>query len=586
VQELRQYRAAAELEQYLGDPSEAEGAFSFRRAVELDEREEYPEEACRLLNEWGLQDYYIPQSCDGRLSSFEEVFSLVRVVARRDLTVAIAHAKTYLGAVAVWVGGNAKQQKRLAEIIKARGQVALGLTERRHGSDLLASEVEARSDGRGYLLSGEKWLINNATRGAALSLFARTDAAGGPRGFSLFLVQKKGLEKDSYLCLPKIKTHGIRGADISGIRFRECPVPPDALIEPAGSGLEVMLKALQVTRTLIPCLSLGAADTALRTTLRFALERRLYGESVFEVPHARTLLLNAFLDLLICDCLSVAASRALHVSTEQMSVWSAIVKYFVPATIERAMRRLALVLGARHYLREEHQWGIFQKMTRDAALVSLFDGSAAVNLNVLGSQLRQLLTHRERSSTPQTSDLSERMESIFSLDRPLPEFEPRKLQLFNRGCNDLLQGIDCGLARLSRLSSEPGLDAGVLRTICRLAASVKDELNSQHQDLEGLAARYGAAFSKSAELFEVAKSYCRLHAAAACLQMWLCNRHSLGEFFAGGEWLALSLERLLRGSKSGVRPFSTQTRADGVARELLELYEGRRLFSLIPVQLA
>ena len=106
---------AEALEQFLGDPLE-----SFKRAVELDERDEYPAETCGVLDQWGLNDYYVPIELGGRLESFEEFLSLVRVVARRDMTAAVAHVKTYLGAVSVWMGGSDEQKRRLAKIDRDR----------------------------------------------------------------------------------------------------------------------------------------------------------------------------------------------------------------------------------------------------------------------------------------------------------------------------------------------------------------------------------------------------------------------------------------------------------------------------------
>ena len=40
---------AEALEQFLGDPGDAGKLFSFKRAVELDERDEDPAEACAVL---------------------------------------------------------------------------------------------------------------------------------------------------------------------------------------------------------------------------------------------------------------------------------------------------------------------------------------------------------------------------------------------------------------------------------------------------------------------------------------------------------------------------------------------------------
>ena len=139
------------------------------------------------------------------IESYEALLGLLRVIGRRDLTVAIAHGKTYLGAVAAWVGGSAKQQRRLACSIKKREQVALALTEKTHGSDLLAAEVRATKVSGGYVLDGAKWLINNATRSAVITVFARTAEAGGARGFSFFLVNKGDLERRPTPTRPRLK---------------------------------------------------------------------------------------------------------------------------------------------------------------------------------------------------------------------------------------------------------------------------------------------------------------------------------------------------------------------------------------------
>jgi alkylation response protein AidB-like acyl-CoA dehydrogenase len=580
---LKNYDAAEVLEQYLGDPLNTNNVLSFKRAVELDEAEEYPEEACSILERWNFHHYYVPVAYGGKLTSYEEMLALMRVVARRDLTVAIGHGKTYLGSVCVWIGGTAAQHHRLATLIKQQARVSLGLTERAHGSDLLASEVQAVQVANGYVLSGEKWLINNATRGQALTVFARTDAARGARGFSVLLVEKGHLAPSSYRHLPKVKTHGIRGADISGIQFQACFVPSTSLIGPPGSGLEIVLKSLQITRTMCASLSLGAADTALRSTVHFALTRRLYGGTVFAIPYTRHLLGHAFLDLLMCDCAAIAAARALHVVPAQMSLWSAVVKYIVPTTIERVIHDLSVVLGARYYVREAHWGGIFQKIVRDNALVSLFDGSSVVNLHAIALQLRHLAKRRAQGMSDSGAELAARLGDLFALDRPLPAFEPGHLSLFNHGCNDVLQGLGMSLARLETLPKTPDVDPELLQSIITLTRDILLALDTHANGLSQIPLTKG--YQEPPEQFTLAKHYCVLHLAAVCLHMWLYNRQRLGDFFARGAWLALCLHKLL----TTVQPWREPPAGVGIepiTAELIRLYNEERLFSIVPFQLA
>lgn len=577
-----QYSAAESLEQRLGDPFAPDNVFSFGHAVGLDEREEYPEQACQFLDTLEVSDYYIPSVLGGKLKSFEEFIAVLRVIARRDLTVAIAHGKTYLGAVAIWVGGSDEQQRRLAEIIKGGSQVALALTERAHGSDLLASEVEVVRVTGGYTLSGEKWLINNATRGRALTVFAKTGSRSDPRGFSLFLVEKSDDARHTYATLPKIKTHGIRGADISGISFDRTPLPEDSVVGQVGAGLEIMLKAFQLTRTVITGLSLGAAETALRVTLDFALARKLYGDSVFAIPHARRLLCDAFGDLLICECLSIASARSIHVEPEQMSLRSAISKFFVPTTVENLLKSLSLVLGARQYLRQEHCDGVFQKIYRDNAILSLFDGSTAVNLHAIGIQLGHL-TRRSEPANEKRSELSNRLAGIFSLTQPLPDFDPAALTLHNSGRDSVLQGLTLSLEKLSTLELKDEREHATLELIESRTRAILNEVESQRAFIT--ASLKDGGFNKSAEMFEQAERYCVLEAAACCVHFWIHNREVLSEFFGRGDWLLLSLERLLvrLGRRRGVLPAEHEQR---VAGELERLYHERRQFSVVPFQLA
>jgi alkylation response protein AidB-like acyl-CoA dehydrogenase len=578
-----QYQSAQMLEQYLGDPSDAGRPFSFARAVELDEREEYPEEPCRLLDEWSFADYYVPKEYGGKLGSYEELLALVRVIARRDLTVAVAHVKTYLGAVTVWLGGSEEQKRRLAQAIRDREQVALALTERAHGADILADELKAVGSESGSTLSGEKWLVNNATRSTTLTVFARTDDGGGARGFSILLVEKKRLAAESYAHLPRIKTHGLRGADISGIRFKEALLPSGAHVGAPGAGLELMLKGFQVTRSIVPALSLGAADTGLRATLSFALSRKLYGQTVFDLAHARRTLVDAFLALLTCECLSVATTRALHVVPQQMSLHSSVVKYYVPTTIEKTLGHLAVVLGARYYLREGHWCGIFQKLLRDNAIASLFDGSAPVNLHAIALQLsRSSMLNRK---TGADSAASTNLETIFRLQSPLHALRPDALELTCRGRNDILQGLGATLSRLEGLKAVGDNGGGpVLGEIIALTSETLAECGRFFERLDELMARKSFSFDKSAESFEFSRRYCDLQAAATCVHMWAYNRDSLPGFFAAGEWLVLNLHRLLT-SFNPARALQPAPYVENVARELVNLYRGNRSFSIIPLRL-
>src|SRR5205823_5328892 len=180
---------------------------------------------------------------------------------------------------------------------------------------------------------------------------------------------------------------GLRGLDMSGIRLHGCFVPDPALIGGPGKGLEVALKSSQLVRTNITSIALGCADTALRTTLDFAVGRRIFDSRVVDIPYSRRQLVECFADLLIGEAVATGAVRGLQANPGQASITSSVAKYFVPTLLERTMGQLAVVLGARYYLRDDPRHGIFQKVLRDAPVATFADGNTVVNLKNVASQL-------------------------------------------------------------------------------------------------------------------------------------------------------------------------------------------------------
>ena len=583
MKKLKQYWTAEALEKDLGDPLNPDNPLSYKRVIEIDESEEFPHEEIRWLYDWKLQHYYIPTDCGGEFTSFEEFVAFVRVLSRRDQTIGIAFT-TLFWSFLNWMAGTPEQKQKLARfIMDDYGAMCLGYSEKEHGSDLINGDLTATKVEGGYILNGEKWPINRATISGVSFILAKTDANGGPKCLTLYMVDKRQLDPEKYYNLPKIYTHGVRASDMSGIGFKDCFVPDSMRLREEGDGLELALKGFQITRMLCAAFSHGAADTALRTTLGFAVNRVIYNKNVMDLPQPRRTLVDAFLDILICDCETIPAARGFHIIPEQFSVWASVVKYFVTVRLEEMVNSVYVVLGSRFYMREEHEFGIFQKLLRDNSIISMFDGSSIVNLHALILQLRPLTKYRAKRNSRTMSALKSRLEAIFSLEKSVPPFEPNNLELFGRGMDDSLQGLEIALDMLEGLKNSDEVDPEILENLLMLGNLVLEELNAHDEQISQSKFEYG--HDQSPELFEIAKKYCTLHAASACLHTWLYNRSILGEFFARGEWLVLSLHRLLR----TLRPLPytiSEVYVENVAQELLKLYQKNQHFSIVPFQLA
>lgn len=479
----------------------AEKPFSPAALARLDAAESFPVAACGALDSAGLPAYYVPVRHGGRLAEFPQVVAMLRAVARHDLTVAIAHGKTFLGAVSVWVSGSPEQARWLGEQITGGAVVCWGLTERGHGSDILAGDLTAERVDEGWRLDGEKWLINNATRSQLMCVLARTSSNGGPRGFSLFLVDKRELPADRVRPTAKIATHGIRGADISGFTVHDVVLPPTALVGEPGTGSETVLKALQLTRTACAALSLGAGDHALRLATSFARHRRLYGRQVAEMPLARDLIGRAAAGVLLAEAVAAVTTRAVHVVPREMSVLAAVCKAFVPTMVQETIGQVAELLGARGYLTEVFEHGEFAKLDRDHRLVGIFDGSTLVNRQMLITQFTRL-GRRYGAVDPTVAD---RLAGLVS--GPLPAFDPVALTLTSASGCGLALAVPGLLHRIREQDSGDVAWKALLADFELACADVHTAI-AAHRPTSGM---------PGADAFALAERYELCVAGAACL---------------------------------------------------------------------
>lgn len=580
---LKQYGTAQRLESALGNPLDTSSTMSFAQVVAIDETELFPQAEIDWLYNWQLQNHYIPREYGGEFESFEELVSIIRVLARRDQTIGIAMT-TLFWSFLTWIGGTEAQKQKLAHHIKTeKGTMCLGYSEKEHGSDLVGGSLTASKVTGGYLLNGEKWPINRATRSTVSYILAKSDSEAGPKSLTLFQIYKNEINSDNYYNLPKILTHGIRASDMSGIGFQDCFVPETEILQGEGDGLELALKGFQITRTLCAAFSHGAADTALRTTLNFAVKRQLYHKTVIELPQPRKTLTDAFLDILICESETIASARGFHIIPEQFSVWSAVVKYFVTIRLEQMINNVYVVLGSRFYFREEHDAGIFQKLLRDNSVISMFDGSSVVNLHALILQLRQITKYRSRRKPETYERIGACLEQIFALKQPLPTFNGQQLSLFGRGADFPLQGLEMARNSIADLTPDTYTSQQVITQLRELTDLLLTELDNHDRLIAESKFEFG--HEQSPELFEIAQKYCTLHASACCLHFWLYNRTDLGKFFAQGEWVVLALHRLLR----TLRPmpyFISEAYVENLTQYMLKLYQEEQQFSLVPIQLA
>lgn len=354
------------LEELFGDAGDPANPVGRVAVLAADERGEMLRAGEELLTAHGFNAHFVPVALGGRLDRLDDLVRVMRAVYRRDPCLGLGYgAGSLMAAVNVWTAGDERQRGFLARRLLAGGRVSCAYHELDHGNDLTRAELTALPGPDARLrVNGRKEVVANLRRAGTMLLFARTATAEGNRSHSQLLLDAEDLPVGGVRHLDRFGTSGMRGVQLGGIEFTDCPVPDDSVVGRPGQGVEIALRSFQLTRVALPGMTIGLLDTALRTALRGARGRALYGGRAADLPLSRSTLAEVFADLLLADTFTTVAARALHTAPAQAGVYASAVKSFVPTVLIRAVGRLSELLGSQFYLRRGEQ-PLFQKLLRD-----------------------------------------------------------------------------------------------------------------------------------------------------------------------------------------------------------------------------
>ncbi|MFD7505024.1 acyl-CoA dehydrogenase [Streptomyces sp. NPDC059850] len=547
-----------ELERHLGNPFDGTNPVGFAALLRADERGEMCAESERALDAYGFNAEFVPVELGGRLSRLDEVVAALRALYRRDPSLGLGYGmSSFISSVNVWLAGDEKQRLMAADLLLGNHRIAAAYHELAHGNDMAGAEC-AVIDAEGVpVLRGRKEVVTNVRRAQGLVVFARTDERPGSRSHSQVLLDKRALDRGLLRDLPRFPSSGMRGVQLHGIEFVDCPLPPHSILGRPGDGLETAMRSFQITRTVLPAVMCGPVETGLRVALNHLTTRRLYGAPAAELPFVRSALAGVFADLLLVECFGAAAIRAVHVLPGEASVLSSVYKHFGSAVLLDAMNNLSELLGAHFYLRTGPA-AIFQKLLRDVRLVGFGHAARGACESAVLPQL-PVLARRSWSAAP-AADAPANLFDLAADPGPLV-FDRLKL---TAGGRDALSG---SLAEsVSRLSGP--------------AAALGEAFLAEHAALARDCRGLGPAdltVTAPAEASRLVTRTGHVLAAAAVLGVW---RHNSGGALPGDPiWPQALLARLqgrLRGRPAVLPPAAEKA----LYAELTDRFHTGRSFDL------
>jgi acyl-CoA dehydrogenase len=177
------------------------------------------------------------------------------------------------------------------------------------------------------------------------------------------------------------KKMGQKGAQTCDVIFEEVRVPAEAIIGgPAreGQGFKTAMKVLDRGRLHISAVCVGVAERLIDDALRYAIERKQFGQAIAEFQLVQAMLADSKAEAYAARCMVEETARrkdeGRNVSTE-----AACAKMFASEMVGRVADRAVQIHGGAGYVAD---YGV-ERFYRDVRLFRIYEGTTQIQQLVI-----------------------------------------------------------------------------------------------------------------------------------------------------------------------------------------------------------
>ncbi len=343
---------------------------------EVIESDRIPEAIVDEMREMGLFGLTVPEEYGGAglsTSQYARVVKTMAYVAPAFRSIFSINVGMFNSAIK---NGATEAQKAEWWPRIAAGEIAcFGLTEPGSGSDSAAMATTARPDpdGNGWILNGTKRYITNSPQAAVGLIMARTEKDAMPKNahVSAFIVpmDTPGVSTGS-----PDKKMGQSGAQIADVILEDVHVPGEALLGgETGKGFVFAMKSLDNGRISVGAAATGYARRALDSALRYATERKAFGEPIANFQLIQAMLADSEIEIYAAEAM-MADVTARADRGENILRKAAAFKVFASEMCGRVVDRVVQVYGGAGYLAEYDA----ERFFRDARIYRIYEGTTQI----------------------------------------------------------------------------------------------------------------------------------------------------------------------------------------------------------------
>ncbi len=351
------------------------------RAAEIDRENRFPAELWPRMGALGLLGITVEEAYGGAGMGYLEHVVAMEEISRGSASVGLSYgAHSNLCVNQIRRHGTEEQKRRyLPPLISGEHVGALAMSEPGAGSDVVSMRLGAVRRGDRYILNGSKMWITNGPDADTLVVYARTDAAGGPRGITAFLIEK-GFA--GFSTAQKLDKLGMRGSNTSALNFDDCEVPAENVLGEVGRGVSVLMSGLDYERAVLAGGPLGIIRGCLDVVMPYVHGREQFGRPIGEFQIIQSKLADIYTTANAARAYVYAVARACDRGrTTRKDAAGAIL--FAAERATAAALEAIQILGGNGYV-NDYPTG---RLLRDAKLYEIGAGTSEIRRMLIGREL-------------------------------------------------------------------------------------------------------------------------------------------------------------------------------------------------------
>lgn len=350
-------------------------------AAEMDRLKRFPDKALRRLAELGVLGMTMPPEYGGAgadaVSSCLVLMEISRACASTGVTVSVHNTLT---CEIIYRYGTKELRRRYLPAL-CRGEIlgAFSLTEPTSGSDAASLRMTAIRRGDGYVLNGTKLFVTNGSRAGAIILFASTDPSRGDRGITAFLIEPSF---PGFRVGKREQKMGLRASDTAELVLEDCQVPVGNRIGEEGEGFTIALSSLVNGRAGIAAQAVGIAQACLEASVRYAKDRRQFGQPIGEFQAIQWKLADMSTEIEAARLLTLRAA-ALKDRDRPCTMEASMAKLFASEAANRAAAEAVQIHGGYGYIQDFQ----VERYMRDARVLTIYEGTSEIHRLIIARHL-------------------------------------------------------------------------------------------------------------------------------------------------------------------------------------------------------